>query len=240
MRPDLILNLIFTVALPVLMLQQNLFGLGWGVYLWVGTIGAFMLAALIPFAYLLFAQIKHKTVSLLWTLVTYSALLGALAAFWWVDGLWFAIKDSSHSIFLALICFVSLIVKKPLFYWVLLELLNPQTPEEHKLLEWANLQKSVIFLTRSSTLLLMCKGTFVSLVNIWVKYHIVTARFKTLEFNQQLSHAIAIMIPLSYLTTALVYSLIIFLWWRAFRMPLKTILMRSSWWDALARFANRL
>jgi hypothetical protein len=216
MRPDLILNLIFTVALPVLMLQQNLFGSNWGVHVWVGNIGAFMLAALTPFAYLLFAQSKRKTVSPIWIMVTTSALLGALAAFWLVGGIWFAIKDSLGSIFLALSALISIALKKPLFYWVLLEFLGPQTPQENKLLEWANTQKPVIFLTYSSTLLLMIKGSSVALLNIWVKYHTVTATFGTLEFNTQLSRAITIMIPTAYLATTFTYSLITFFWWKAF------------------------
>jgi hypothetical protein len=238
MRPDLILNLIFTVALPVLMLQHNLFGLGWGVYLWVGNIGAFMLAALIPFGYLLFSQTKHKTVSPLWLMVTTSALLGALAAFWWVGGIWFAIKDSLGSIFLALSALISMLFRKPLFYWVLLEFLGPKTPQERELLEWANKQKPVVFLTYSSTLLLMIKGSSVALLNIWVKYHTVTAAFGTPEFNGQLSRAITIMIPSAYLATTFTYSLITFFWWRAFKMPLKTILKRSSWWDSLERYSR--
>ncbi|MFC5599566.1 hypothetical protein [Deinococcus cellulosilyticus] len=204
-------HLLVTVAFPVLVLQQDLFGTGWGVQDFAGPTFAFMISALVPALYVLGMQLGNRQASPVWLLFTLSTLVNALSSFWWTDGLTFAVKDSSGSLFLAVSTLTSLLVGKPLFRFVVREYLSvvPQlTADDLTRL----LHGPVRTLVQQSTVVLFLKGLTVASVNTYVKFHMVKGSFGTEAFNQSLSLAVAVMVPVAYLATVTAYTLIFVLW----------------------------
>lgn len=230
---NVLMHLLITVVFPVLVLQKDLFGTGYSFSLWLGPTGAFMLSALVPAGYVLGMQFKNRKVSPVWLLFTLSALINGLSSFWWTDGLTFALKDSSGSLFLATSTAVSLLIKKPLFGFVIREYLSVTGPLDPRVEHF--LQNRGHRLIVLSTVILMLKGLTVATLNTLVKFHLVTGPFGTPEFNQGLSLALAFMVPVAYLSTALAYTGIFVLWQWGLRGKLRFPFAPSEWSKAMVQ-----
>lgn len=204
-------HVLVTVLFPILMLQRDLLGSGWGVQELTGPTVAFMLSALVPGLYVLAMQFRNRRASPVWLLFTLSTLVNALSSFWWTEGLTFAVKDSSGSLFLAFSTLVSLLAGRPLFGFVVREYLSVAGEGEDRAVH-AVLEGPARTLVQLSTVILFLKGLTVALVNTTVKYHMVQGRFGTEAFNQSLSGAVAVMVPVAYLATVTAYSLIFLVW----------------------------
>lgn len=205
-------NLLVTVVFPVLLLRPRLPGLDWGVSDLLSPPVTFMLAALIPCLYLLGLQLWKRQASAVWLLFTLSTVVNRLASFWWTDGLTFALKDSSGSLFLATSTLVSLLLGKPLFGVVLREYLHTvpgSTSTTERFLQGPGRP-----LVSASTWVLCMKGFVVAVTNTLVKHHLVTAPFGTVLFNSQLSNAAFLMVPMAYLATGVAYTMILLVWKR--------------------------
>ncbi|GEM44502.1 hypothetical protein [Deinococcus cellulosilyticus] len=230
---NLLLNLLMTALFPLVALQKKLPGLDWGLHELITPAGAFMVAALVPATYLLVQRWQSRKTSVLWLLVTVSTLLNALMGFWWVSGLLFALKDSSGSLFLATCTGLSLVLRRPLFGFILWEFLQPQGEVQQQVLRDFMEKGRGRQLVWFSTFLLCVKGLTVAGLNISIKFQLVKSPFGTPDFNAQLAEAMTLMIPIAYLATLVTYSVLFLVWFLHLRPSLKLVLHRKHWFEVL-------
>lgn len=80
-----------------------------------GNIRAYLLAALIPVVYVLVDLFVNRNVSPVALIGGAGAIFSGALAFWYVDGFWYAIKDSARSYLTGLLFLISAATSVPLF-----------------------------------------------------------------------------------------------------------------------------
>jgi len=231
----LLLDAVFCLILPIVLLRPHLPGLPGGLTGIIGPVPAYLTASLIPVTYILIGLLRHRHANTLTLMAAGSAVLAGALAFVPVSGVAFAVKDSSGSLFLLAVTTASLLLGRPFAAALLRVTLMPDTPGRaarlDALLQEPTMTRAVVTATR----VLQLKAVTVASLNILVKVHIVTAPFGTGAFNAQLADATARMIPLAWLASAVSYPAVTALLARALRRQtgVKTLPLGRAFWHAL-------
>jgi hypothetical protein len=191
----LILDLIFTLAIPVALLSPSLLGKdakgdGIGFSDIFGTVTTYIIAALIPVTYIAIDLFRTRVFNPVTLLAGSGALAGGALAFLRIDGAAFALKDSYRHILTALVMGGSLVLGTPFFKFMLKVGLGAASPPEKqgflaKILNAPNTLKGLRF----ATIVMMLEGLAFGVVNFLVNFRIVTAKFGTKDFNAQIATA---------------------------------------------------
>ncbi len=191
----LILDLIFTLAIPVALLSPSLLGEdgkgdGIGFSDIFGTVTTYIIAALIPVTYIAIDLFRTRVFNPVTLLAGSGALAGGALAFLRIDGAAFALKDSYRHILTALVMGGSLVLGTPFFKFMLKVGLGAASPPEKqgflaKILNAPNTLKGL----RYATIIMMLEGLAFGVVNFLVNFRIVTAKFGTKDFNAQIATA---------------------------------------------------
>lgn len=190
-----LLDLFFTLLLPIAILNPNLLGEGIGVSDFLGkngNINAYLMASLIPVVYVIWDIVILKNISMIALLGGASALMGGALTFWYVDGFWYAIKDSARSYISGLIFIVSAFTYYPLmrlFTEPLLSSTEENTPSPVQILSRPAIRKSLI----SGSIAFGIIDIIGGIVNSAANYKYVIAKFGTDEFNAQIAQVNALM-----------------------------------------------
>ncbi len=196
--PKTIWDLVFTLVIPILILSPNILGSGVSVanLLGGGTSGnvhAYLVAAFVPVVYVLWDILFNRNVSPVALLGGATALFSGALAFWYVDGFWYAIKDSARPFLTALFAFVSAATAYPLFRIFLDAASIAESPQHRAATQVAMKAPVVARALVQATLLFGVVDIVGGVVNSVVNYHIVVAKFGTDAFNAQVASANALM-----------------------------------------------
>ncbi|WP_221089701.1 VC0807 family protein [Deinococcus aquaedulcis] len=192
-----LLDLAITVGLPVLILSPNLLGSGFSVAAALGggqsgNIRAYLMSALIPVAYVLWDLLMGRNFSPIALFGGLSAVINGALAFWFVDGLWHALKDSVNAYLLGGLVLVSALTRTPLLK-VFLQLLALPSKPAHRAALLAALEHPAMgraFVVGSAVFggLQLLLGAGNSVYNFLQ----VTAPFGTEAFNAQVASVNAV------------------------------------------------
>jgi hypothetical protein len=181
----LVLDIVIGAVIPVLILSYASRPLG--------SVAAYILAALVPVAWvfidLFFLTRRFNAIT---AFTGAGALMSGLLAFWFVDGVLFAVKDTIGIVFSLLIFGVTLLVGRPLVKYFVVQALNPDTPERaaalEELLAGPRVRRSFV----AGTLLVVGVYAALAAVNFFLNLNTVVAPFGSEAFNQQVAQVNAI------------------------------------------------
>ncbi|MEL7053245.1 MAG: VC0807 family protein [Cyanobacteria bacterium J06588_5] len=179
----------------------------------LGTVTTYVVAALVPVAWvfidLLFITKRFNFIT---SYVGAFAVVRGLLAFWFVDGLQFALKDTLGSIFTVAVFWISIAMGKPIVKYFLIQGMGPESPQQEKslraLLEEPGVYRSLV----NGTQIILLVNLATGVANFILNFQIVVADFGTTAFNQQVAQVnaitrIALAIP-EYLGIGLIAILI--------------------------------
>jgi hypothetical protein len=191
----LILDLIFTLAIPVILLNPSLLGKdakgnGIGFFDILDPVAWYIIASLIPVTYIAIDLFRTRVFNPVTLLAGSGALAGGALSLFRFEGAAFALKDSYRHILTAFVMGASLVLGTPFFKFMLKVGLGAASPlEKQAFLERIlNAPKTVKGL-RYATIIMMLEGLIFGAVNFVVNYQIVTGKFGTEKFNAQISKA---------------------------------------------------
>lgn len=197
--PKTIWDLLFTLIIPILVLSPNILGSGISIAENVfgggtaGNIRAYLLAALIPVAYVIVDFLIHRSVSPIAILGGIIALVRGALAFWYVDGWQFALKDSVPSLLFGLFALASLATRTPLFRVLIDAGSIAEGGESRAATQTAMRDPGVFGALKLATLSYAVVELASSVVNYFVNLRIVTGKFGASDFNAQIAQANAVM-----------------------------------------------
>jgi hypothetical protein len=209
--PKIVIDLIFTLAIPYLLLAKTFPTLNFGFGDLVGTITAYVVAGLVPAVYIILDTIRTRVLNPITILAATSALAGGALAFLRVEGAAFALKDSYGSIVAALVMGGSLALGKPFFQAFLRVALSPDNPERKAMVERLLADRTVQRYLALGTLVVFIEALALGTVNFLVNYNIVVGSFATTEFNDQVARANLVMRPISLVSSFVAYGLAFYL-----------------------------
>lgn len=181
----LALDILIGAVVPILILKYGTAPLG--------TLQAYLVAALIPVAWVL-ADLAFVTrrFNFITTYVGASAIMRGALAFWYVDGAKFAFKDSASYLFAFLVFGISALTASPATRTIALQGLDPDTPDRERqtneLLNEPRVRKSVA----QASLIVAFTNLVAGAINSIINYKMVLAPFNTAAFNDQVANVNAI------------------------------------------------
>ncbi|MEM7772620.1 MAG: VC0807 family protein [Cyanobacteria bacterium P01_A01_bin.37] len=184
-RVKLVLDIVMGTVIPILILDN--------LNEQLGTVTTYVVAAFVPVAWILIDLFFiTKRFNLITSYVGAFAIGRGLLAFWFVDGIQFAFKDSVGSIFAVVVFGGSILIRKPIMYYFLMQGLNPDSPRQEKLLKALLKESKVYWSLVKGTKIVLMVTLLTGLANFFLNLQIVVADFGTTEFNQQVAQVNAI------------------------------------------------
>ncbi|WP_221089317.1 VC0807 family protein [Deinococcus aquaedulcis] len=197
--PKTVWDLVFTLLIPIAILSPNILGSGISVAEQVfgggtaGNVRAYLLAALVPVAYVLWDLLVNRNVSPVALIGGAGAIFSGALAFWYVDGFWYAIKDSARSYLTGLLFLISAATSVPLFR-VFLDASSIGESPEHRAATQTAMRDPVVHRGLvGATVVFAVVDLIGGVVNSLVNYARVTAKFGTDSFNAQVAEVNAVM-----------------------------------------------
>lgn len=202
--PKTVWDLVFTFIIPILVLSPNILGSGVSVAdllggsagsgaVGVGNIRAYVLAALIPVAYVVWDLARNRTLSPVAMIGGAGAIFSGALAFWFVDGFWFAVKDSARSYLTGVLFLISAATSVPLLRVFIDAASLGESPEHRAATQVAMRDPGVHRALALGTVLFAAVDLLGGVVNSVVNYVRVIAKFGTDDFNAQVATVNAIM-----------------------------------------------
>ncbi|MEO7522130.1 MAG: VC0807 family protein [Gemmatimonas sp.] len=181
----LALDLLMGLVVPVVILKYGTAPLG--------TLPAYLLAALIPVGYVLLdLLVITRRFNFITSYGGLSAVLRGALAFWYVDGVLFAFKDSVSYLFAVFVFGGSFFFAKPVTRAIAVQGLSPETPEQTASLNALLAERPVLRALRQSTLIIAATNLLCGAANYIINIRMVTATFNTPAFNDQVANVNAI------------------------------------------------
>lgn len=181
----LVLDIVMGAVVPVLILSYASRTLG--------SVAAYILAALVPVAWvfidLLFLTRRFNAIT---AFTGAGALVSGVLAFWFVDGVLFAVKDTIGIVFSLLIFGVTLLLGRPLIRYFVVQALNPDTPERAAALDALLDERRARRAFAAGTLVVVAVYAVLAVVNFYLNLNTVVAPFGSEVFNQQVAQVNAI------------------------------------------------
>ncbi|MGI8650710.1 MAG: VC0807 family protein [Rubrobacter sp.] len=179
------LDFLFGLIIPIIILSRFSDELG--------NITAYVVSALVPVAWvaidLLFITKRFNFIT---SFLGLNAVLRGILAFWFVDGVAYAFKDSASSLLWVVIFGGSLVFGRPLFGAFVAQGLGPQNREQERSLGDLFDEKPVHRAIWRGTLGMVIVSAIATVANFFLNLRIVTAGFGTSAFNLQVAESNAI------------------------------------------------
>ena len=184
-RVKLVLDIAMGAVIPILILNNLSEQLG--------AITTYIVAAFVSVAWVLIDLFFiTKRFNFITSYAGAFAIGRGLLAFWFVDGIQFAFKDSVGSIFTVVVFGGSIILCRPIMYYFLVQGLSPSSSRQEKLLNELLAESRVYRALVNGTILVLLITLFTGVVNFFLNLQIVVADFGTTAFNQQVAQVNAI------------------------------------------------
>lgn len=179
------LDLVIGAIVPVVILKYGTAPLG--------TVPAYLLAALIPVAWVLLDLfVITRRFNFITTYSGLAAIMRGALAFWYVDGMLFAFKDSASYLLAMLVFGGSVFLARPVTRAIAMQGLSPETPEQQRSLDGLLSERSVVRALRQSALIIAATNLACGAVNYVINLRMVLAPFGTPVFNDQVANVNAI------------------------------------------------
>jgi hypothetical protein len=176
----LALDIIMGALIPILILNNLTRPLG--------APTAYVLAALVPVAYVLVDTLFiTRRFNFITSYVALSAILNGLLAFWFVDGVLFALKDTASLIVGVMLFAGSAIAGRPILRYFMAQAMTPDTPARTAALDQLLIQPAVFRTLVIGTAVVAAESALAGAVNFWLNLNTVTAPFGVELFNQQVA-----------------------------------------------------
>jgi hypothetical protein len=154
---------------------------------------AYVLAALIPVGWVLLDLLAiTRQFNAITAVAGLTALGNGVLAFWFVDGVLFALKDTVGLILYTTILAGSVMIGKPFLRPLFAQTVGAMTVEQRHALDPLLHEPPVARALTRGTLAVAAAMTVTAAVNIWLNIQIVTTAFGTETFNQQVAQVNAI------------------------------------------------
>ena len=159
----------------------------------LGAVPAYLLSALIPVGWVLADLFfLSRRFNFITAFLGLNAIVRGLLAFWFVDGVLYALKDTLGSILIVVVFGGSLLLGHPLLGAFVAQALDPRTPQQEASLEHLFAERPLartLFISTAGLALLNAATAAINfLLNLWM----VSAPFGTGEFNSQVARVNAL------------------------------------------------
>lgn len=179
------LDFLFGLIIPIIILSRFSDELG--------NITAYVVSALIPVAWVIIDLLFiTKRFNFITSFLGLNAVLRGILAFWFVDGVAYAFKDSASSLLWVVIFGGSLVYGRPLFGAFVEQGLGPQDTQQERSIKEFFREKSVHRAIWYGTLGMVVVSAVATVANFFLNLRIVTAEFGTSGFNLQVAESNAI------------------------------------------------
>ncbi|MGI8858974.1 MAG: VC0807 family protein [Rubrobacteraceae bacterium] len=181
----LILDILLGAVAPILVLSYLTDTLG--------AVPTYLLAALIPVGWV-FVDLFFVTrrLNFITGFLGLNAMVRGMLAFWFVDGLLYALKDTAGSVVVVLVFGGSVVVGYPVVRAFAEQSLDPRTPAQESALKKLFRERPVARAMIWGTVLLAAVNAATGVANFLLNIMIVTAAFGSENFNTQVAHVNAI------------------------------------------------
>jgi hypothetical protein len=204
----------------------------------LGAIPAYVLAAFVPLAWvvidLFFVTKKFNFIT---SYVGFSSIVSGILAFWFVDGLLYAIKDTVGLLLRVLIFGGSVLIARPILKYFFIQALNPDTPGKAQALAHLFNERSVGKSFSQATWLVVIETALAAAFNFYLNLRFVVATFGTELFNQQVAYVNAITRVVLTIPSVVVFSIAMWMMYRAVYQHLPSeegkSQFESDFWDLL-------
>ena len=181
----LLLDVLIGAAIPILVLKYGTAPLG--------TLNAYLTAAMIPVAWVLIdLLVITRRFNFITAFVGLTSLMRGALAFWYVDGLLFALKDSVSYVVSFLVFGATALLGVPVTRAIALQGLSPDTPEREQQMNRLLDEPTVGYAMRKAGVLIGVTNLAAGAVNFVINYRMVLAPFNTAAFNDQVANVNAI------------------------------------------------
>ncbi len=179
------LDIAIGAAIPILVLKYGTAPLG--------ALNAYLTAAMIPVAWVLIdLLVITRRFNFITSFVGLTSLMRGALAFWYVDGLLFALKDSASYVVSFLVFGATAFFGSPVTRAIALQGLGPDTPEREQQMNRLLDEPSVGRAMMKAGLLIGLTNLAAGAVNFVINYRMVVAPFNTPAFNDQVANVNAI------------------------------------------------
>ncbi|MEM0979398.1 MAG: VC0807 family protein [Cyanobacteria bacterium P01_H01_bin.58] len=184
-KVKLALDIIMGAVIPILILNN--------LNEQLGTVSTYIVAALVPVAWVLLdAGFITRRFNFIASYVGAFAILRGLLAFWFVDGIQFALKDTIGTVFTVIVFGVSILIDRPIMHYFLMQGMNPDSPHQKRLLKALLAEPKVYWALVKGTKIILMINLLIGIINFFLNLQIVVADFGTTAFNQQVAQVNAI------------------------------------------------
>lgn len=179
------LDFLFGLIIPIVILSRFSDELG--------NITAYVVSALVPVAWvaadLFFITKRFNFIT---SFLGLNAVVRGALAFWFVDGIAYAFKDSAPSLLWVVVFGASLVFGRPLISVFLEQTFDPRTPKQERSIRVLFDERPVRRALWIGTLVMVLLSIVTGIANFFLNLWIVTAQFGTEAFNVQVAEANAI------------------------------------------------
>ena len=222
------LDVVLGAVVPILILSYGSDSLG--------NVAAYLLAALIPVAWV-FIDLFFITrrLNFITGFLGLNAVVRGILAFWFVDGVVYAFKDTIGALIAVAIFGGSLFIGRPVVRAFAEQSLDPRTPEQESALGRLFAERPVARSLFWSTGVLALAFAVTGLANFFLNIWIVTAPFGVDAFNDQVARVnaitrVALIIP-EFAAWGIAFTLI----YRAIHARLPQPTGDQTFWDLVAQ-----
>ncbi|MEM8505184.1 MAG: VC0807 family protein [Cyanobacteria bacterium P01_D01_bin.1] len=159
----------------------------------IGTVTTYIVAALIPVAWI-FIDLFFitKRFNFITSYIGAFAVARGVLAFWFVDGIQFAFKDTLGSIFTVGVFWISIVIERPIVQYFLIQGMSPESAQQEKSLRALFAEPRVYRSLINGTKIILLVNLATGVANFLLNFQIVVADFGTTAFNQQVAQVNAI------------------------------------------------
>lgn len=179
------LDFLFGLIVPIIILSRFSDELG--------NVTAYVVSALVPVTWvaidLLFITKRFNFIT---SFLGLNAVVRGILAFWFVDGVAYAFKDSVPSLLWVVVFGASLVFGRPLISAFLEQSFDPRTPDQERSLRGLFDERRVRRALWLGTLAMVLISVVTGVANFFLNLAIVTAGFGTGAFNAQVAESNAI------------------------------------------------
>jgi hypothetical protein len=200
---------------------------------------AYVVSALIPVGWVVAdLLVITKRFNFITSYTGLSAIVRGALAFWFVDGVLFAIKDTVGIALTVLLFGASVAIGKPILQYFLIQGLNPPTRADERTLRDLLREPALRRRFMTGTAFFAGVNVVLAALNFWLNLTIVVDPFGTETFNQQVAHVNAIMRVVSVPEIALLVAVFAYAMVGVYR-ALPTEPGKSPWesdfWELMRR-----
>jgi hypothetical protein len=221
----LILDVLMGAVVPIFVLNTLTASLGAPL--------AYLVAALIPVGWVLLDLVViTRQFNAITAVAGLTALGNGVLAFWFVDGVLFALKDSVGLLLYTALLAGSVMIGRPFLRPLFAQVVGAMTVEQRHRLDPLLQEPPVARALTRGTLAVAAATTLIAAVNFWLNLQIVTAAFGTETFNQQVAQVNAITRIAFPVVTAAAFGLAMWAIYRAVLAGLPPLPNGKAWHEA--------